>query len=250
MLGIAEHRAVGRVGVGVVAARWLILALVLALPQGAARAAASEGSELAALQRAAVRVAEADAASLRALRLRVRLSSLLPDVRVSWGYGAQWAYGAGTVATLDGDRTFYSVGLSWNLGKLVFSSREDLALHHEAQRASILRSELVAQVASLYLKRCAFAERLSKATAANANATSAPTLALRLAELDASLEALTGRTHPPRACPSHIERTEASEATTPAGLRAAAARLVPVEDRDLEPRSRTDSEPDPAAPGD
>lgn len=248
MLGIAEHRAVGRVGVGVVAARWLILALWLARPQGAARAAASEGSELAALQRAAVRVAEADAASLRALRLRVRLSSLLPDVRASWGYGAQWGYGAGSVATLDGDRTFYSVGLSWNLGKLVFSSREDLALHHEAQRASSLRSELVAQVASLYLKRCALAERLSKVTAANA--TSAPTLALRLTELDASLEALTGRTHPPRACPSHIERAEASEAATPAGLRAAAARLVPVEDRDLEPRSRTDSEPDPAAPGD
>jgi hypothetical protein len=137
-----------------------------------------------ALQRAAIRAAALDRGRVTALSTRLRLSSLLPQVGASLGRGVyQLTYlrdGQIPSSFTDSDRISYSVTAQLDLSRLLFS-REDISLLERAQRSAQQARTLAAEVAHLYYER----ERLLLRPADGPTRT-------RIAELSATLEALTG----------------------------------------------------------
>ena len=114
-------------------------------------------TDLARWQRQALRHAGLDRQSQREMMVRLRLAALLPQVRATWGRGTQWVYSSRadlvSEAVPDGDRSSYSVSLSWDLARLLWSP-DDLALHRLAPRVASDRRQLLTQVAALYLQLC------------------------------------------------------------------------------------------------
>jgi hypothetical protein len=99
---------------------------------------------------------------------------------------------AGTPDAIGLDRSrriAYDVKLSWDLGRLIFDPNE-LKVSREAQRVSELRDQVLAHVTRLYFER----RRLQLLTRLRPPGTVRAALErhLRVAELTAVLEALTG----------------------------------------------------------
>lgn len=117
----------------------------------------SPWSELARIQRQALRQNGLDRQQLHEQSVRLRLSALLPQLRASWGRGTQWAYSprSESLSELvpDGDRSSYSISMSWDLGRLLFATPE-LALSREAVRRSAQRTQLLLRISAVYLRRC------------------------------------------------------------------------------------------------
>lgn len=189
----------------------------------------SQWSELARLQRQALRQNGLDRARLADLSLRLRLSALLPQLRATWGRGTQWAYSTRIDALSelvpDGDRSTYSVSLSWDLGRLLFAT-PDLVLSREAVRLSAQRTQLLLRVAALYAKRCQLGQ------AEGPTSPSKPSPVSQAAALDIMLLSLLGEeARAPRIahCPTDSidARTLAEAFGTPASQ--------PVRDNEHEP---------------
>lgn len=160
-----------------------------------ARAApASDPEELLTLQRAALLRAHLDDHGGKSLKTRLRLSALLPQLRVNVGRGWQWDYSTtsngASVSTLGDDRLSYSLSANWDLSRILFQ-REEIVLRRDAQRIAPLRTQLLLRVARLYGQRCrAAAER-----AATSSDEARLRLAGRVTASDLSLAALTGDEH-------------------------------------------------------
>lgn len=136
----------------------LIAVLLSDSRQGLAESASSSPwTELARLQRQALRQNGLDRQQLHEQSVRLRLSALLPQVRASWGRGTQWAYSprSDSFSELvpDGDRSSYSISMSWDLGRLLFAAPE-LALSGEAVRRAAQRTQLLLRISAVYLRRC------------------------------------------------------------------------------------------------
>lgn len=136
----------------------LIAVLLSDSRQGIAESASSSPwTELARLQRQALRQNGLDRQQLNEQSVRLRLSALLPQVRASWGRGTQWAYSPRSDSfnelVPDGDRSSYSISMSWDLGRLLFAAPE-LALSREAVRRSAQRTQLLLRISAVYLRRC------------------------------------------------------------------------------------------------
>lgn len=139
-----------------------------------------------ALQRAALRAAHLDGAAYAGQRARLHLSALLPQVSVSLGRGQQVAEalrpwgGADLVQVSAGDRETFSVLARVDLSRLAYA-REETDLRESAQRAAREGRALAAEVARVYFQREALLGRPLDAAGR-----------LRVAELTATLEGLTG----------------------------------------------------------
>jgi hypothetical protein len=174
----------------------------------------SNRDELQALQRSALRQAHLDERSRKSLEARLRLSALLPHLRVNVGRGWQWDYSSSTsstpaTATLGDDRLSYGVAAQWDLSRLLFQ-RDELVLRHDAQRLAAVRTQLLLRVARLYGQRCAAAHQRAAVSSAEATAR----LTARIAALDVSLAALIGEEpalRRPLRCPSGAPAALAEE---------------------------------------
>lgn len=184
--------------------------LVVALMLGSSALRAEPGGppplgDLARWQRQALRSAELDRRSQRELEARLRLAVLLPQLRVTWGRGTQWVYSSRSdllsEPVPDGDRSNYSVSLSWDLGRLLWSP-EDLTLHRLAPRLAAERRQILLQVAALYLRLCQSQQESQRSSARVAAAASQQTTALQIA-----LQAVVGEEANSRSlphCPEHL----------------------------------------------
>lgn len=143
-------------------------------------------SDLARWQRQALRHAGLDRRSHRELMVRLRLATLLPQVRATWGRGTQWVYSSRgdllNEAVPDGDRSSYSVSASWDLSRLLWSP-DDLALHRLAPRVASDRQQILTQVAALYLQLCRRQQAHDGPPAQPTGASSEHTPALQIALL-------------------------------------------------------------------
>jgi hypothetical protein len=175
--------------------RILIFLLALGpLSQGPAWARSDRAAPIAragrapveALQRAALRAAHLDGASYAGQLARLHLSALLPQVSVSIGRRQQVAEalrpwgGADLVQVSAGDRESFSVLARVDLSRLAYA-REETALRESAQRAAREGRALAAEVARVYFQREALLGRPLDGAGR-----------LRVAELTATLEGLTG----------------------------------------------------------
>jgi hypothetical protein len=214
----------------VLARMLLVLAVLLGLSRPVrADPGGSQWSELARLQRQALRQNGLERKRIADLSLRLRLSALLPQLRATWGRGTQWAYSTRIDALSelvpDGDRSTYSVSLSWDLGRLLFAT-PDLLLSREAVRLSAQRTQMLLRVAALYAKRCQLEQAEGHASP------SRPSHASQAAALDIMLLSLLGEeARAPRIahCPTDSidARTLAEAFGAPAGH--------PVRDNEHEP---------------
>jgi hypothetical protein len=148
------------------------------------------------VQRAAVRRAEAEPTLVRSWVRRVRRAGWLPEVQGALAIDGQRNRStdseAGTPDRLGQTRSRklgYDIKLSWDLGRLIFDPNE-LKVSREAQRVSELRDQIVAHVTRLYFER----RRLQLLSRLRSPGTVRAALErrLRIAELTAILEALTG----------------------------------------------------------
>lgn len=172
--------------------------------------------ELQALQRAALRQAHLDERGRKSLEARLRLSALLPHLRVNVGRGWQYDYsssssGTTTTATLGDDRLSYGVAAQWDLSRLLFQ-REELVLRRDAQHIAAVRTQLLLRVARLYGQRCAALQ----SSTASSSPEAAARVAARSTALDVALSALTGDDHVlrrPLRCASRLPTGLAEELT-------------------------------------
>lgn len=177
---------------------------------------APNSDELQALQRAALRQAHLDERGRKSLEARLRLSALLPHLRVNVGRGWQWDYSSSSssttaTATLGDDRLSYGVAAQWDLSRLLFQ-REELVLRRDAQHLAAVRTQLLLRVARLYGQRCAAAHFQTTSSSPDAAARSSA----RIAALDVALSALTGDDHVsrrPLRCASRLPVDMAEELT-------------------------------------
>lgn len=185
---LAHRSSIGR--------HWLaLLGLLLCIPRSSAQASPEpDVDELRWLQRTALRQAHLDERSLRSLETRLRLSPLLPQLRVNVGRGWQWSSSSSSSIVLpaspDDGHMSYGVAAQWDLGRLLFT-HEEMALRRDAQRIAAWRTQLLLRVARLYGMRCRAAEERAVAKSPEA----AERLAGRLAALDVTLAAVTGDEH-------------------------------------------------------
>lgn len=171
-------------------------------------AAPPPSPEAKAIARAAVEAAELSPQKTRSLRLRLHLSSLLPQLRVTFGRGWQLSssrdYLLETPAT-ENDRINYAITASWDLSRLVVP-HEELHLFKEEQRRATLRLRLEERLARLLAARC----RLQKPEH--------PTDRTKLDELEATLIVLTGG----KTLPAVDEKQDCPAAPLRIGLTASA----------------------------
>lgn len=143
-------------------ASWLTTASAWAHDARADSSVATSLTDLARWQRQAVRQAGLDTRHRRDLDLRLRLSALLPQLRATYGRGTQFAYSTRTDGFSDlipdGDRSSYSVSLSWDLGRLLWN-HEELTLYRLTPQLASERRQLLLEVASLYLRLCQLRRR-------------------------------------------------------------------------------------------
>ncbi|MEP6653486.1 MAG: hypothetical protein ABJA82_09025 [Myxococcales bacterium] len=162
--------------------------------------------------KAAVALALAEPERARAFLGRARLAGWLPEVhfriyrRFARTEGLTFAdtpVGGGTVAPVDisaVDDVRYEWRGSWDLSRMVFNP-DELQAHFEALRMADVRRDIQSFVIKLYFERLrllAEADPPARATGSSTDATSssgtpaAEKLALRIAEIEAQLDALSG----------------------------------------------------------
>jgi hypothetical protein len=149
-----------------------------------------------AVQRAAARRASAEPDLARSWLRRVRRAGWLPEFQAGTSIDGRTDRGldreTGTADRLSVGRQrqiSYDLKLSWDLSRLIFDPNE-LKVSREAQRIAELRDQVVTHVTRLYFerRRLQILERLRPASTVRA----ALERGLRLAELTATLDALTG----------------------------------------------------------
>ena len=152
-----------------------------------------------ALRAAATALALAEPARARSFLQRARLAGWLPEVRVrvdrrfaraeSVDLGSSAATPFAPVGIDSNNDVRYEVRATWDLGRIVFNP-DEIAAHAEALRTADLRREIEAAVIRLTFER----RRLkAESLAADANEGSPNMkLELRIAEIEAELDALTG----------------------------------------------------------
>jgi hypothetical protein len=137
--------------------RALLLMVLCAGPAGAAepeilKRFACEPT-VAALQRAAARVAELQPERARSWLRRVNAAALLPAVRVRTGRGTLGLQLRGLEGfSPNADTWRFDIEASWGLDRLVFDKNE-LGVSRESQRLAARREALLTQVAQLYFQR-------------------------------------------------------------------------------------------------
>ena len=145
---------------------------------------------VAALQRAAARLAEVQPERVRSWLRRVRSAAALPAVKTRVGHGN---YGLSTLRAdalgLNGTSSEswrVEVELDWQLDRLVFN-RDELLLSRESQRIAARRELLQTEVAQLYFAR----RRLQLDASTPADAETQAERQLAIDELTAVLDGLT-----------------------------------------------------------
>lgn len=138
------------------------------------------------VQNAAIKYAEViDPAKIRDLRKGARLKALIPDIDLDYEK---------TVSSYSGGNFYigpqdWSLGLSWDLGDLVWSDQQRL-IDSQARLMVELRDDILTEVTRLYFERRRLQAELLTSPALE------PKLKLekelRLEELTASIDALTG----------------------------------------------------------
>ena len=162
--------------------------------------------------KAAVALALAEPERARAFIGRARLAGWLPEIhfriyrRFARTEGLTFAdtpVGGGTVAPVDisaVDDVRYEWRGSWDLSRMVFNP-DELQAHFEALRMADVRRDIQSFVIKLYFERLrllAEADPPDRATGSSTSATSssgtpaAEKLAVRIAEIEAQLDALSG----------------------------------------------------------
>lgn len=148
------------------------------------------------VQRAAVRLVMAEASGPRRWLRRAARAAWLPKVQVGTGLQQRREEGldqqAGTASRLRAgaaNQLAYEIKLSWDLPRLIFDANT-LRVMQQAQRIAELREQVVLQVTRLYFerRRLQLERQLRPATIP----ATALRQELRLAELTALLDALTG----------------------------------------------------------
>jgi hypothetical protein len=150
---------------------------------------------VAALQRAAARLAEVEPERVRSWLKRARVAAALPSLRVRVGRGLgdvvtiRGLDGIDRVTTADSTTWRFEVEATWALDRLVFDPAE-VRLSRESQRVSARREQLLSQVAQLYYAR----RRLQVDVELDPGAGRDVALdrALAIDELTAVLDGLTG----------------------------------------------------------
>ena len=163
------------------------------------RALAASDPPVDALRGAATALALAEPARARALLERARYAGWLPEVRVrvdrrfSRSESADLGGSAGAtfapVGIDSNNDVRYELRATWDLSRIVFNP-DELAAQFQALRTADARRELESLVIRLYFER-----RRLKAESAAADANDVATamrLELRVAEIEAQLDALTG----------------------------------------------------------
>jgi hypothetical protein len=152
-----------------------------------------------ALRAAATALALAEPGRARSFLLRARLAGWLPELRLrvdrrfnraeSVDLGSSTATPFAPVGIDSNNDVRYEVRATWDLGRIVFNP-DEIAAHAEALRTADLRREIETAVIRLYFER-----RRLKAESLAADANEGPPnmkLELRIAEIEAELDALTG----------------------------------------------------------
>jgi hypothetical protein len=145
---------------------------------------------VAALQRAAARLAEVQPERVRSWLHRVRAAAAMPSMKVRVGHGA-YGYVSPYGSTVDGAPTAESwrveAEVGWSLDRLIFD-RDEIGLARESQRLAARRELLLTEVAQLY-----FARRRLQVEATSPPADEATQVERQLAidELTAVLDGLT-----------------------------------------------------------
>jgi hypothetical protein len=171
-----------------------------AVPPAVLRAALESDPPLGMLRAAATALAQAEPARARSLVERARWSALLPEVRVrvdrrfarteSLDVGRDAAAPPATPVGVDSNNDLrYECRATWDLGRIVFNPDEVGASAH-ALRLAEARREIESAVIRLYFER----RRLkAEALASDASEGTPPVrLEIRIQELEAELDALTG----------------------------------------------------------
>ncbi len=166
---------------------------------GVMRALAASDPPVEALRAAATALALAEPARARSLLERARYAGWLPEVRVrvdrrfSRSESADLGGSAGAtfapVGIDSNNDVRYELRATWDLSRIVFNP-DELAAQFQALRTADARRELESLVIRLYFER-----RRLKAESAAADANDVATamrLELRVAEIEAQLDALTG----------------------------------------------------------
>lgn len=159
------------------------------------------GPSLPELQRAALEVAGLDPGRIASLERRLRAASLLPQLRVRVGRGTGQLVTTteydGTARLTAGDRDAwqFDVSASWSLERMVYHP-DELRLLRDAERLAVHREKLLREVAELWTERRRLRLALSRArmgaVSRGDGRGDGEELALRLAAVSATLDALTG----------------------------------------------------------
>jgi hypothetical protein len=154
------------------------------------------------LCKAAVALALAEPERARSFINRARLAGWLPEMhfrayrRFARTEGLTFAdIGTGTVAPVDistVDDVRYEWRASWDLSRMVFNP-DELQAHLEALRMSDIRRDIQSLVIKLYFeRRRLLAEPVSTESRGPTDAPGAEKRALRVAEIEAQLDAMSG----------------------------------------------------------
>jgi hypothetical protein len=150
-----------------------------------------------ALREAAVALALAEPDRARSTVIRARLAGWLPEVRARgerrFGRSESLDLGGSAPAApvgIDSDDVLtYELRLTWDLSRLVFNP-DEIAAQFQALRTADARREIEALVIRLYFERRRLKAELAAADADDQSA--GMKLELRIAEVEAELDALTG----------------------------------------------------------
>jgi hypothetical protein len=162
------------------------------------RALFAEDPPLLPLRQAAAALILAEPERAQATLTRIRLAGWLPEVRLlverrlnraeSVDLGADPASLAPVGIDTDND-VRYQARATWDLGRIVFNP-DELAAEGQALRAADARREIETQVIRLYFERRRL--KLDSAGADDSDMPSGSRRDLRIAEIEAELDALTG----------------------------------------------------------
>lgn len=213
---------------------WLVawvLATLWSEPGRCEPGSSASWAELARLQRQALRRSELDRRSQRDVESRLRLSALLPQLRVTWGRGTQWVYSTRSdligEPVPDGDRSNYSVSLSWDLARLLWSP-EDLTLHRVAPRMASERRQILLQVATLYLRLCQRQNHLAASPAPAHTDGQAAVLQIALQALLGEEAHSRSAAHCPASMPDPASLSTLAAERSPAALDPSPGAAVPL----------------------
>jgi len=170
-----------------------------ALDPAALRALAAADPPVEALRAAATALLAAEPEQARSLIERARLAGWLPEVRlrVDRRFNRSESADLGSSATgplapvgIDSDNDVrYECRATWDLSRILFNP-DELAAHYEALRMAEARREIESLIIRLYFER----RRLKAESVAADSSDVGPAMRLevRIAEIEAELDALTG----------------------------------------------------------